>query len=71
MEIDFDVIRTRNLQRIEPYGYIFVFFSFQQPFFVFYICWFNLEMKYFYLKNKSRESFQAFSETFLKKTTNF
>ena len=33
--IDFDVIRTLNLQRIEPYGYTFVFFSFQQPFFEF------------------------------------
>ena len=33
--IDFDVIRTLNLQRIEPYCYTFVFFSFQQPFFVF------------------------------------
>ena len=31
--IDLDGIRTRNLQRLEPYGYAFRLFSFQQPFF--------------------------------------
>ena len=79
--IDLDVILTRNILMWSQTRYLcdkksfkesshtvmpLCFFSFQQLFYVFWKCYFFLEMRYFHRKNKSPKSFQAFSWNFLK-----